>query len=50
MKPQSIPSSLPVSAEAIVLTNPNLHVYSEELKQKISDERLKHLRLTRLKF
>jgi len=49
-KPQVIPCSLPISTEAIVLTNPNLHVYSEELRQKINDERLMHLRLTRHKL
>ncbi len=49
-KPQVIPCSLPVSTEAIVLTNPNLHVYSEEIRQKINDERFMHLRLTRLKL
>ncbi len=50
MKPQSIPCSLPTSTEAILLVNPNLQVHSEELRQKITDERYKHLRLTRLKM
>jgi hypothetical protein len=50
VKPNEIPFPIPVSPEAIVLINPNLHVYSEELRQKITDERLKHLRLTRNKL
>jgi len=49
-KPQSMPSTLPTSAEATVLVNPNLQVNSEELKQKLQDEQQLHLRLVRLKL
>lgn len=45
-----MPSTLPTSVEATVLVNPNLQVFSEELKAKIDDERHLHLRLTRLKL
>lgn len=49
-KPQIMPSTLPTSVEATVLVNPNLQVYSEELKARVQDERHLHLRLTRLKL
>lgn len=33
-----------------MLVNPNLQVYSEELKARIADEQQFHLRMTRLKL
>lgn len=45
---QQLPSTLPTSVEAVNLVAPNIQVWSEEIKDKIDQERLKTLRMVKL--
>jgi len=49
-KQPNMPTTLPKEPEATVFNNPNLQVYSEELKAKISDDRIAHLKMARIKM
>ena len=49
-QPTQLPNTLPTSQEACTLVAPNVHVFSEEIKAKVEDEKNQLLKMVKMQM